>query len=134
MSIAFIDWNCAIIFDGVGWLGGIKIHMKDICISIIYDFGMIAFNGTVIIETKRIKNGTKIIYKSLNGSNDRKVSVTKEVNPYRALINFFNKPNSYIYQFQYEYHEIINQLNICITGISGWKKNYLCFCRQGQKY
>ena len=102
-----------------------KIHMKDICISIIYDFGMIAFNGTVIIETKRIKNGTKIIYKSLNGSNDRKVSVTKEVNPYRALINFFNKPKSYIYQFQYECHEIINQLNICITGISGWKKNYL---------
>ena len=48
---------------------------------------MIAFNGTVIIETKRIKNGTKIIHKSLNGSNVRKVSVTKEVNPYRALIN-----------------------------------------------
>ena len=32
MSIAFIDWNCAIIFDGVGWLGGIKNQM--ICLKV----------------------------------------------------------------------------------------------------
>ena len=32
MSIAFIEWICEIVFDGVGWLSGIKNQM--ICLKV----------------------------------------------------------------------------------------------------